>query len=166
MFGSVFSLRGTVAAACLLLVPLFAAGWLTREDPGQKPYLQILGGGFVFNYRIAEVFYGFTAFVQRPLPTGSVIEVAFEDPSGGPAHQVRQRVGGAEMTRFSLRSPPVRGVEAGKPYHVAIRILDREETNLLWSYDMDVRSQIGDEVVPDAPLVVGPGYHRNPQAGG
>lgn len=166
MFERVFSLRGTVAAACLLLAPLFAVGWLTREDLAQKPYLQIVGGGFVFNYRIAEVFYGFTAFVQRPLPTGSVIEVAFEDPAGGPALHVRQRVGGAEMTRFSLRSPPVRGVEAGEPYHVAIRILDREEKQLLWSHGMDVRSQISDKVVPDVPLVIGPGYHRNPQAGG
>lgn len=166
MLERVFSLRGVVAAACVLLVPLFAVGWLTREDPGDKPYLQILGGGFVFNYRVADVYYGFTAFVQRPLPTGSVIEAAFEDPGGGPPHLVRQRIGGAEMTRFSLRSPPVRGVQAGKPYHVAIRVLDREEKQLLWSHGVEYSSQIGDEVVPDRPLTIGPGYARNPQTGG
>src|SRR5690606_34085034 len=122
-----FSFRGIVVAACLMLVPLFAVGWLTREDPAEKPYLKILGGGFIFNYRVADVYYGFTAVVQRPLPTGSVVEAAFEDPGGGAAHLVRQRIGGPEMVRFAMRSPPVRGVETGKPYHVAIRILDREE---------------------------------------
>lgn len=160
------SFRGVIAAACLLLVPLFAVGWLTREDPGDRPYLRILGGGFIFNYRVADVYYGFTAVVQRPLPTGSVVEAAFDDPGGGPAHLVRQRIGGPEMTRFMMRSPPVRGVEAGKPYHVAIRILDREEKEVLWSHGTDFRSQISDDVVPDVPLTIGPGYARNPQAGG
>lgn len=166
MLERMFSLKGVILAACALLVPLFAIGWLTREDPGEKPFLQILGGGFIFNYRVSDVYYGFTAVVQRPLPTGSIVEVEFEDPAGGPAHLVRQRMGGAEMARFSLRSPPVRGVEAGKAYHVAIRILDREERQMLWSHGMDFRSQIGDEIVPDAPLTIGPGYARNPQAGG
>ena len=166
MLERLFSLKGLVAAAGLLLAPLFVIGWLTREDPAERPFLQILGGGFVFNYRVADVYYGFTAAVQRPLATGSIVEAAFEDPGGGDAHVVRQRIGGAEMTRLSLRSPPVRGVEAGKPYHVAIRILDREEKRLLWSHDMAFRSQISDTVVPDAPLTIGPGYARNPRAGG
>lgn len=79
---------------------------------------------------------------------------------------VRQRVGGPEMARFALRSPPVRGVEAKKPYHVGIRIFDREETRLIWSHDMQFRSQISDQVVPDKPLTIGPGYTPNPAAGG
>jgi hypothetical protein len=157
------SLRGMILAACALLVPLFAIGWLTREDPGEVPYLRILGGGFIFNYRVADAYYGFTALVQRPLPTGTLVEAAFDDPAGGAPLMVRQRMGGPEMTRFSMRSPPVRGVEAGKPYHVEIRILDREERRLLWSHGMDFASQIGDEVVPDRPLTVGPGYARNPR---
>lgn len=159
------SLNGVAAAACVLLVPLFAVGWLTREDPADKPYLRILGGGFIFNYRVADVYYGFTAIVQRPLPTGTVIEAAFEDPAGGPAHVVRQRMGGPETARFALRSPPVRGVEAGKPYHVTLRILDREEKQLIWAHEMDFRSQISDRVVPDQPLTIGPGYARNPASG-
>lgn len=166
MLEKLVSLKGFVTAAVLLLVPLFVIGWLTREDPGEKPYLQILGGGFIFNYRVADVFYGFTAVVQRPLPTGSIIEAAFEDPGGGEAHTVRQRIGGVEMTRFAMRSPPVRGVEAGKAYHVAIRVFDRDERQLLWEHDMEFRSQISDAVVPDEPLIVGPGYTRNPNAGG
>lgn len=155
-----------LAAACALLAPLFAVGWLTREDPAEKPWLQVLGGGFIFNYRVADVYYGFTAAVTRPLPTGSIVEASFEDPAGGPPLVVRQRIGGAEMTRLALRSPPLRGVEAGRDYHVAIRLLDREDQHLLWSRDVAFRSNISDRVAPERPLTVGPGYDRNPAAGG
>lgn len=155
-----------LAAACALLVPLFVLGWLTREDPAGKPWLQVMGGGFIFNYRVADVYYGFTAAVMRPLPTGSIVEAAFENPAGGPPLVVRQRVGGAEMTRLSLRSPPVRGVEAGRDYHVALHILDREDERVLWSSDLTFRSNISDKVVPERPLTIGPGYARNPAAGG
>jgi hypothetical protein len=159
------SLPRLVGAALALLAVLLAVGWLTRENPQDKPYLKILGGGFMFNYRVSDVYYGFTALVDRPLPTGSVIEAAFEDPAGGPDHVVRTRVG-TDTNRYSLRSPPVRGVEAGKPYTVAIRVLDRTEDRLLWTHRMAFRSQIGDAVVPDRPLTVGPGYARNPADGG
>ncbi len=160
------TLRTVLVASAALLVPLFALGWLTREDPAEKPYLKVVGGGFMFNYRIADVYYGFTAVVQRPLPTGTIIEASFEDPGGGTPHVVRERVGGAEATQYSMRSPNVRGVEAGKPYHVAIRVMDREEKGLIWSHEMQFTSQISDSVVPDQPLTIGPGYARNPAAGG
>ena len=154
-----------LAVACALLVPLFVVGWLTREDPAERPWLQILGGGFIFNYRVADVYYGFTAAVTRPLPTGSIVEAAFENPAGGPPLVVRQRVGGAEMTRLSLRSPPVRGVEAGRDYTVFVRVLDRDGAHLLWSDELAFKSDISDAVVPEQPLTVGPGYARNPAAG-
>ncbi len=156
----VLTLRSIVAAGIAFLAVLFALGWLTRENPDDKPYLKILGGGFMFNYRVADVFYGFTAEVERPLPTGSIIEASFEDPAGGPAHVVRQRVG-TETERYSLRSPSLRGVQAGKPYTVAIRVMDRDAGNVIWQDDVIFRSQISDKVVPDRPLTVGPGYARN-----
>lgn len=150
------------AAACALLVPLFVIGWLTREDPAERPYLKVLGGGFIFNYRVADVYCGFTAAIMRPLPTGSIVEAAFENPAGGPPYIVRERVGGADMARLSMRSPPLRGVEAGKHYKVALRVLDREETQIVWSRDLTFESNISDAVVPEQPLTIGPGYARNP----
>ncbi|WP_187971382.1 hypothetical protein [Aquibium microcysteis] len=159
------SLPRIVGAAVALLAVLLAVGWAMREDPATRPYLRILGGGFMFNYRVAEVFYGFTALVDRPLPTGSIIEAAFEDPAGGQRHVVRTRVG-TDSNRYALRSPPVRGVEAGRPYHVDIRVLDRTETQLLWTHDLVLRSRISDRVVPQQPLTVGPGYAPNPSSGG
>lgn len=155
------SLPRIVAASLALLAVLLAVGWTTREDPDSKPYLRITGGGFMFNYRVADVYYGFTAVVDRPLPTGSIIEAAFEDPAGGPEHVVRTRVG-TGTNHYALRSPPVRGVVADTPYHVEVRVLDRTERELLWRHDLAFRSRISDTVVPDRPLTVGPGYARTP----
>lgn len=157
------TLRHVVVATIILLAPLFAVGWLTRADPTDAPYLKILGGGFIFNYRIADVHYGFTAVVARPLESGSVIEAVFEDPGGGPPLVVRERV--STMTdRYALRSPPVRGVEAGRPYKVDVNVFDRLETRALWTHSMNFRSQISDASISDQPLTIGPGYHRNPDA--
>ena len=156
--------RLIVVATAALLAVLFAIGWLTRVHPGEKPYLQVLGGGFIFNYRVSEIYYGFTADVVRPLPTGSIIEATFEDPASGGELVIRQRVG-TQTERYSLRSPPVRGIVKGRAYAVAIRVLDREQRRLLWQHELTFRSQLDDRVMPDGPLTIGPGYHRHPRAG-
>ncbi|MBN8245287.1 hypothetical protein JF546_19905 [Nitratireductor aquimarinus] len=157
-----FSFRNIIIAALALCAVLFAVGWFTREDPADAPYLKILGGGFMFNYREAEIFYGFTAQVVRPLASGSIIEATFEDPAGGAPLVVSERV--STMTdRYALRTPPVRGVEAKKPYRVEIRVYDRTKTTLLWQEEHSYTSQIADTVVPEKPLTIGPGYHRNPE---
>lgn len=154
-----------VAAAIGFVVVLLAIGWAFREDPAEKPYLGIAGGGFIFNYRVADVFYGFTAYVLKPLPVGSWLIAEFEDPQGGPPLTVETRLH-ARSSKYGVRSPSVRGVKAGKPYHVSIRLYDRTRARLLWSGGKDFVSQIDDSVVPAIPLTIGPGYHRNPALGG
>ncbi len=155
------SLRRVIAASIALVCVLLAIGWLTREKPENKPYLQILGSGFLFNYRIADITYGFTATVIRPLPVGSIIEASFEDPAGGEPLIVRKRVG-TDTTRYGFQSPPVRGVKASIPYLVTVRVVDREGGEILWTHAFGVKSQISDDLVPDEPLTVGPGYALNP----
>lgn len=161
MLDSLFSLRRVLFATTAVIAVLLAIGWATREDPAERPYLDIVGGGFIFNYRIAEVFYGFTVVVLKPLPTGSVVEASFEDPAGGKPYLVRQRLGGPEMTRFAMRSPPVRGVKAGQPYLVIISVLAREGEKVLWTAEREFRSQLDGNLVPDQPLTIGPGYAPN-----
>lgn len=160
-----FTLTRLVAATVAVLAVLMAIGWATRENPQDKPLLAILGGGFMFNYREAEVFYGFTAQVTKPLETGSVIEARFENPAGGEALVVRKRVSPV-TDRYALRSPPIRGVTANRPYHVAVRVLDRTESQELWATTLDFESQISDDVVPTKPLIIGPGYTKNPEVVG
>lgn len=158
---TIFSVRNVLISAILLCAVLFAFGWYWRDDPSGDPYLKILGGGFMFNYRQGEVFYGFTAQVIRPLASGSIIEASFENPGGGEPLVVSERV--STMTdRYSLRTPPIRGVEAKKPYQVSIRVYDRERTTLLWSAEHSYASVISDTIVPDKPLTIGPGYNLNP----
>lgn len=150
-----------VAAAIMLVLVLLAIGLLTRKDPAERPAIGIAGGGFIFNYREADVFYGFTARVLRPLPAGAVLVSAFEDPAGGPPLTVETELH-ARSTRYKVRSPSLRGVRAGRPYHVAMRLYDRTRSRLLWSAEKTYSSQIDDTVVPEKPLTIGPGYFPNP----
>lgn len=154
-----------VAASIVLLAGLFAIGWATRIDPSEKPVIAVVGGGFIINYRIADHFYGFTAVVQKPLESGSIIEASFEDPGGGPPIVVRERVSPA-TDRYDFRTPPLSGIEAGKTYKVTVRVLDREETAELYATEMAYKSDVSTAGLPKVPLTVGPGYHRNPQTGG
>jgi hypothetical protein len=160
-------LRFEVLASVIvaLAIGLFAVGWLTREDPAEKPFLNILGGGFIFNYRVADAYYGFTAQVQKPLTSGSIIEAEFENPQGGDPFVVSVRTN-ARTTRYALRSPNLRGVKAGQPYRVAIRVYDFRHEQLIESHERTYTSQLSSEIVPEKPLTVGPGYHRNPDAEG
>lgn len=150
-----------VIGAIVLVGMLFAIGWLTREDPAEKPYLRIAGGGFIYNYRVADVFYGFTAYVLKPLPVGSWIIAEFENPRSGAPLTVETRLH-ARSVKYGIRSPSVRGVEAGRPYRVSIRIVDYTRSHVIWSDERDYVSQIDDMVVPERPLTVGPGYNPNP----
>ncbi|MDY8110095.1 hypothetical protein U0C82_13185 [Fulvimarina sp. 2208YS6-2-32] len=147
------------------ILALVAIGWATRTPPGQTPTLTIAGSGFLFNYRIGEVSYGFTAIVNKPVRRYSKIEAVFEDPQGGPPMTVVETLT-ARSTRYSVRSPPVRGVEKGKPYQVAVRLIQNIDGAILFDDRFTVTSQMSDDVVPDAPLTVGPGYARNPASSG
>ena len=149
-----------VGLVALALV-LFGVGLLTREDVADKPYLKIAGAGFIFNYRVADAYYGFTAVVQKPVRNYSRIEAEFEDPAGGPPHRVTARLT-PRSSRFGLRSPPLRGIEANRPYHVSVRLVQNGDGAGLFRETFTVSSKISDRIVPPEPLTVGPGYARNP----
>lgn len=103
-----------LGALVAILAALFAAGWLTRNDPADQPAIVIAGGGFVFNYREAEAYLGFQAQVMRPLPAGSILEARFEDPAGGDDHVVWERLS-ARTRLYALRSPPLSEIKAHRP---------------------------------------------------
>ena len=155
-------MEAVALGALAVAVVAFIAGWMTRDDPAEKPYLEIVGGGFIFNYRVADVFYGFTAQVMKPVPVGSIIVAEFEDPAGGPPLVVEKRVN-ARTARYGLRSPTVHGVQADQPYKVSVRLYDWQRKELLWQGEHAYSSRISDAIVPDKPLTIGPGYHRNPE---
>lgn len=147
---------GVLGAVIAVLAAIVLAH---RPDPDSKPYLKVQGGGFVFNYRVGEVFYGFSARIMRPIDVGTVLEAEFEDPAGGEPIVLRQRIG-AKAPTLTMRTPGVTGVEKGRKYKVAIRLRHRDTNAVIAQYDRTYAAKIGMEKMPDGPLTVGPGYHR------
>src|SRR5258708_3957295 len=75
----------------LLAGAVLALGALAGcSDDDKSPYLELRGGGFLFNYRIAEATGSLVLGPLRRLPEKSAIEVSFENPAGGPAIVLRQ----------------------------------------------------------------------------
>ena len=146
-------------AGLFLCGVLYGALLVLRDDGADRPYLKILGSSFILNYRVSDIYMGFSAAVDRPIPIGTVLQARFEDPLGGPPYLVEERIGVPDR-RISLRSPSLSGVVAGKPYGVDLLLLDRETGEPFWEHRFTVTSDVDGSVVPDAPLTIGPGYQR------
>lgn len=126
------------------------------------PAIAIEGGGFVFNYRIAEVFYGVAVKPLRKLAPGTVLVAEFEDPAGGPDIVVREIVTGGRLS-YGLRTPAVSGVRAGRPYRVVITVQAADGTEV-GRLERTFTSDLDQEANPVRPLTIGPGYTPNPEA--
>ncbi|MCP3055442.1 hypothetical protein [Aurantimonas marianensis] len=155
------SVRQVLLTGIGLVAILLAIGLATRENVADKPYLTIAGSGFIFNYRVADAYYGFTAIVEKPVRNYSRIEASFEDPAGGPPFLVSAKLT-PRSKRYGLRSPPLSGIEKDKPYRVTVRLVQNGDGAVLFEDAFTVASQISGAVVPPAPLTIGPGYARNP----
>lgn len=128
---------------------------------GDGPYLEFLGGGFVFNYRLAEADYGFVVKRLRRIPEGTIIEARLENPAGGAPFVIRETASWDRL-EYVFRSPPVRGVQAGRDYRVEVRLLE-PGGRLLATYARTFRSDVDQEVLPERAPVVGPGYQAAPR---
>lgn len=143
------------------LIPLAFALLLAGcgEDPN-SPYLSFAGGGFVFNYRNAEAFYGFVAKPLRTLPEGGVIEAQFEVPGSAAPATVSEKVVTGQV-RYAFKSPNLTGIQAKHPYKAVMRLLDAQGKEIA-RYERNFQSDVDQSTLPNQPLVVGPGYQINP----
>ncbi len=144
-----------ISAICVILLAVFL---LVREDPAKRPYLKVLGGSFIFNYRVSDVYMGFTAVPEKPIPVGSTLVVTFENPAGDTPFVVIRQIGLPDRS-ISVRSPSMRGVKADVPYQVSLQLLSAGTKEPFWHHDFSISSNVSDDIVPNQPLVVGPGYH-------
>lgn len=144
--------------AAMGIAALLALSACSNEN---SPYVEVQGGGFMFNYRIAEATMGLVAVPLKEIPAGSVIEASFQNPAGGDPLLVTDNITPAK-TKFSFTTPPLKGIEADKPYKVTLRLLDADG-NELQKIEKDFRSKLDQSVLPDKPLVVGPVYTPNPE---
>ncbi len=125
------------------------------------PVVEIKGGGFVFNYREAEAFYGLTIRPLQRLAPGTVIEVAFQDPAGGPEILVREEIRQPSLS-YMFRTPGLTGVEAGVDYRASVTVRGPGDGAVLGRLEKTFRSSVDQSVLPAAPLTIGPGYMPNP----
>lgn len=130
-------------------------------DDGDKPYVEFIGGGFIFNYRLAQADYGFVAKPVRRIPDGTILEAVFENPGGGAPLVVRDIARWGRL-QYVFRTPPVQGVKANHDYKVELRLLDPRDSHLLASYTRSFHAELDQSILPEVAPVVGPGYQRSP----
>lgn len=144
------------------LVALLALALAAACSPEDGPYLEFLGGGFVFNYRLAEADYGFVVKRLRRIPEGTIIEAVLENPAGGAPFVLRETASWDRL-EYVFRSPPVRGVVAGRDYRVEVRLIDPADRRVFATYARAFRSDVDQSVLPERPPVVGPGHQPAPE---
>ncbi len=127
-------------------------------EGGDRPYIEFIGGGFIFNYRLAEADYGFVAGVKRPIPAGTVLEAEFENPADGESIIVRQTVKWGR-TSYMFRTPPLQGIRANRDYHVELRLVNPAASQVIARYTRTYRADVDQDILPNTPPVTGPGYH-------
>jgi hypothetical protein len=144
-------------SAAISLALLLAA--CNESESG--PYLEYAGGGFIFNYRNAVAFYGFVARPLRTLPEGAVIEAQLEIPGTDKPFIVQEKARSGQL-QYSFKSPEIKGVVKDHRYKVVMRVLDQNGKELA-RYEHSYKSDIDQSTMPEKPLVVGPGYQKNPE---
>ena len=147
--------------AVALVAALAVAG--CKEQGG--PYLATRGGGFLFNYRIAEASAGIVVGPAqgRTLPEGSTIEVTFENPAGGPPIVISKAVSTPPRDSYTFQTPALTGIRADRDYAVTVRLIGANGAEIE-KIDKAFRSEIDQTVLPEVAPVIGPGYTANPAA--
>jgi hypothetical protein len=125
------------------------------------PYLEFAGGGFIFNYRNAEAFYGFVAYAKRTLPEGALIEASFDMPRGAQPYVATEKANPGQL-QYSFKTPFLTGIEKDHEYKAVMRLIDSSGKELA-RYERSFHTDVDQASLPSKPLVVGPGYQQNPE---
>ncbi|MGH6820558.1 MAG: hypothetical protein ACREDU_06810 [Methylocella sp.] len=143
-----------------LTLALGSAGFLAGcEDDIAKPYVEFVGGGFIFNYRTANHYYGFVVRQKKPLPDGAKLEAHFEVP-GWPAEQVVEQPARSGQLQYVFQTGDLEGIVKGHPYKASLRILDGKTGAEIAKYETSFKTDVDQSALPKDPLVVGPGYQK------
>ena len=146
-----------------LIVALAAAGLLAAcGDDSSTPYLEFAGGGFIFNYRTADHYYGFVARQKKTLPEGSRLEARFELPGG--AEEVLEQISRPGQLQYMFRSGDLEGIVKDHRYRAILRLIDGKTGAEIARYERTFATEVDQSTLPKEPLVVGPGYQPNTAA--
>ncbi len=131
------------------------------EQPS-KPYLKIVGGGFIFNYRYATMNYGFVAKQLKPLPEGSILEASFDLPDSETNYLVKKPATPGKF-QYSFESEPLHGVKKNTPYKVTLRLIEAATGKELAMLEKSFTSDVDQEGLPTKAPVTGIGYQLAPE---
>jgi hypothetical protein len=152
--------QGLVLAG--LAVALAACG--CRDEGRSGDLFELSGKLFVFNYRVATATYLVTLKPVAPLEDGLKAVALFENPAGGAPIAHEQKIW-PKLEKTVLESEPLRCVQKDRPYAVEIRIEDAAG-KVRQVIKTTMTSNLDQDILPDAPLVVGPVYTPNPDLAG
>ena len=130
------------------------------RDDAATPYLEFAGGGFIFNYRTADHYYGFVMRQKKPLPEGAKLEVHFEVP-GGSDEIVTQDARSGQL-QYVFQTGNLRGIVKDHPYKAVLLVLDGKTGAEIARYEKTFQTEVDQSSLPRDPLVVGPGYQQPP----
>jgi len=138
-----------------------SAGFLScRDTGGEGEHFALSGKLFVFSYRDAKATMLVTLEPVRPMRAGQTAVATFEDPAGSEPIVVRQRIF-PRSEKTTIESPPLYCVVKDKPYTISIAI-EEADGAVVQTITTTLTSNLDQTVLPDLPLVVGPGYAPNP----
>lgn len=149
-----------LSALCAAALALGAC----RDTGGEGEYFELAGRLFVFNYRVATATYLVNIRPLRPVEEGQTAVATFEDPAGGEPIVVRRKIW-PKAEKTTIESPPLHCIVKDRPYEVTIRI-EAEDGTVRQTIRTTMASSQDQTVLPDRPLVVGPGYQPNPELAG
>lgn len=95
---------------------------------------------------------------------GEVAVASFQNPADGEPLVVRQKIWPMN-DKVTLESPPLECVVKDRPYAVSIRI-EGPNGALMQTIETRMASTQDQSMLPDVPLVIGPGYTPNPELAG
>jgi hypothetical protein len=149
--------RLVLALCCCLGLVLSAC-----KEQAPQPFLKIVGGSFMFNYRYSKMTYGFVARQLRPLPEGSVLEASFDLPQTERKFVVTQPAKNGKL-HYGFETEALRGVQKNIPYKVRLKLLEATTGKELELVEQVFKSDVDQDTLPVRAPVVGIGYQTNPE---
>ena len=131
------------------------------KEEAPAPFLKIVGGSFVFNYRYSKMTYGFVARQLKPLPEGSVLEASFDLPDTERKFVITKPVRPGQL-QYSFETEALRGVRKDTPYKVQLKLLEANTGKELALIEQVFKSDVDQDTLPTKAPVVGIGYQTAP----
>lgn len=132
------------------------------KEQTPEPFLKIVGGSFMFNYRYSKMTYGFVARQLKPLPEGSVLEASFDLPDTERKFVVTKPVKAGQL-QYSFETEGLRGVRKDTPYKVRLKLLEAGTGKELAMLERVFKSDVDQDGLPTKAPVVGIGYQKAPE---